>query len=288
MNASNPPSEASFVPVIGVFDSGIGGLLPLRAIRGMLPAHDLLFLADTARAPYGRRSMDTAARFAREGIRHLVDSKVDLLVIACPAVATAWIQEKIGPYAVPVIDGVTPAAAAAVSVSKTHRFGVLGNRAALESGVYERLIRERLPDARVYTQPSRLLDVLVEEGWARRPETARIAKKLVHPLKVRQIDTLILESPFLSVIEAKIAAKAGRKVKIVNSGVTLAGAVKAAIQKRSEMTRPLEKTGQLTIRVTDNPAGLKEKCEKWLKSRIRLEVVSLSPGGKDDDSSVRG
>lgn len=287
MNSSNPPSEASFVPVIGVFDSGIGGLLPLRAIRGMLPAHDLLFLADTARAPYGRRSMDTVARFAREGIQHLIDSKADLLVIACPAAATAWIQEKIGPCAVPVIDGVTAAATAAVSISKTHRFGVLGNRAAVESGVYERLIRERLPDARVYTQPSRLLDVLIEEGWAKRPETARIAKKLVHPLKVRQIDTLILGSPFLSVIEAKIAAKAGKKVKIVNFGVTLAGAVNAAVQNNPDLARPPEKTGELTIRVTDNPAGLKEKCEKLLKSRIRLEVVSLSPDVEDDDSGMR-
>ncbi|MBW2131930.1 MAG: aspartate/glutamate racemase family protein [Deltaproteobacteria bacterium] len=287
MNALNPPSEESFIPVIGVFDSGIGGLFPLRAIRGMLPALDLLFLADTARGPYGQRSMNTVARFAREGIRHLIDSKADLLVIACPAAATAWIQEKIRPCAVPVIDGVTAAAAAAVSVSKTHCFGVLGNRAAVESGVYERLIRERLPDARIYARSSRLLDVLVEEGWAKRPETARIAKKLVHPLKARQIDTLILGSPFLSVIEAKIAAKAGKKVKIVNSDMTLAGAVNTAIKNNPDLARPPEKTGGVTIRVTDNPAGLKEKCEKWFRSRVRLEVVSLSPEKKDGDSGMR-
>ncbi len=287
MNASNPPSEASFPPVIGVFDSGIGGLLPLRAIRGMLPAHDLLFLADTARAPYGRRSMDTVARFAREGIRHLIDAKADLLVIVCPAAATAWIQEKTGPCTVPVIDGVTAAAAAAASVSKGGCFGVIGPPVVVESGVYERLIRERLPDARVYAQPSTLLDVLVEEGWGKRPETARIAKKLLHPLRVRQIDTLILGSPVLSVIEAKIAAKAGKKVKIVNSGVTLAGAVNAAVKNNPDLARPPEKTGELTIRVTDNPAGLKEKCEKWFRSRVRLEVVSLSPEEKKGDRGLR-
>ncbi len=278
MPSSNPPSSAFSISMIGVFDSGIGGLAVIRGLREALPGHDLVFFADTARSPYAEKSMEAIARFADQGIRHLETLGAEMLVLSCSAAAAAFLIGKIGPCRVPVVEGITPAVAAALAASKNRRFGVIGSRAAMDSGIHGRLIRDRAPDARVHTQASTLLDALIEEGWARRPETARIAKKLLHPLKVRQMDTLILDSSYLSVIEKKMAVKAGRKVSLVRSWEILSLAAKAALAENPVLDRTLGKNGSLKILVTDRTAGLEDRCRWLFKFRTTVERIPMPSG----------
>ncbi len=266
--------------MIGIFDSAIGGLTVVREIRRAFPGVDLVFLADTARSPYADRSMETVARFADAAIGRLTALDPEILVVCCSATAASLRLGHIGPYALPTVDQVTSGVGAAVSVSKNHRFGVIGNRAAVKSGIYERLIQERIPGARVYTRPSTLLDTLIEEGWAKRPETTRIAKKLLHPLRVRQIDTLILDSPYLSEIEKKLLLKAGKRVHVVRPWRVLPRALGDLLARTPDRGRGCETGGALKVQVTDITEGLKERCEAFLKSRVILESVSTGVEGR--------
>jgi len=261
--------------MIGVFDSGVAGLAVVRALRDAFPSQDILFFADTARHPYGERSLEVVARFADDGMRHLIARHADLVGISCSAAAAAFIQGRIGLYAVPVIEGISAAADAAAGTSQKHLFGILGNRAAMASGVYERLIQDRVPKARIATRPSTLLDALIEEGWMKKPETTRIAKKLLHPLKVRQVDTLILDSFALSAIEKMIALKAGRNVRIIRTWQALSEAMITALSHLPQAAQSTGKTGSLTIQVTDATPALQEKIGRFLKSQARVEPISL-------------
>lgn len=152
---------------IGVFDSGVGGLTVLAALRAELPAEQFIYLGDTARLPYGTKSAQTVARYALQVTAVLIARNVKALVVACntaSAMALPAIRSRFSQ--VPVIGVVEPGAEAAVRASRNGRIAVIGTEATVRDGAYQRAITQRRPDARVTAAACQLLVALAEEGWS--------------------------------------------------------------------------------------------------------------------------
>ena len=180
---------------IGVFDSGVGGLTVLRALREALPHESFVYLGDTARLPYGTKSPGTVQRYARQAAQALVDRGVKLLVLACntvSAVAVEPLRAHFGPL--PVVGVVEPGAEAACAASATGHILVTGTEGTIRGGAYERAIRAQRPDARVTGQACPLFVALAEEGWTHGEVPRLAARRYLEPALAADpnIDCIVL------------------------------------------------------------------------------------------------
>jgi len=219
--------------MIGIFDSGLGGLTVVREIFRELPEFPVVYFGDTARTPYGTKSKETIIKYALEYADFLVKEGAKLLVVACNTVSSVAVQALKEKFNIPVFEVITPAAKKAVEVTKNNRIGVIGTRATVNSGVYKEKIvsfyslsfprpegdsRGGNPQKiKIFQQPCPLLVSLVEENWINKSETKTIIRKYLSPLKSEQVDTLILGCTHYPFLKDIIQKKIGRSVKIVDS-----------------------------------------------------------------------
>lgn len=208
--------------MIGIFDSGIGGLTVARAIEQIVPEQPLLYFGDTARTPYGTKSPEVITDYSLRNCKFLIENGADMIVIGCnsaSSVATQRLQEE---FDVPILEVITPAVKRAAEVTVSGRIGVIGTRATVQSSIYEKLLTRELPDCHVYSVPCPLLVPLVEEGWLDRREAKMIIRRYLRPLKDKQIDTLILGCTHYPMLGKLIGKRAGKKVNIIDSSVEIA------------------------------------------------------------------
>lgn len=259
--------------MIGIFDSGIGGLTTCRALKRLLPGHDMIYFGDTARTPYGSKSRETVVRYSLENSRFLLEMGAEMIVVGCntaSSVAPEAIREA---FDVPVFEVVTPAVEQALAASRKGRIGVIGTRGTIASGVYETRIKEALPSASVHSNPCPLLVPLVEEGWFDRPETRRIVKSYIHPLRERQIDTLILGCTHYPMLEPIIRQKAGKRVTIINSGAAVAQQVKAFVDEHPQWKEKGGNRGCDRFFVSDYTPQFRSIAESILNQKVDLQLV---------------
>lgn len=264
--------------MIGVFDSGIGGLTVLRALLNRLPGYRMLYFGDTARTPYGTKSPQTIIRYAIEDTEYLLKRGARVIVVAChsaSSVATEALKARFPE--VPIFEVVTPSVKKALKVTRRKVIGVIGTRATIGSGIYERLIKERAPEVKVYGKACPLLVPLVEEGWLKKPETRMIVKKCLLPLKMRGIDTLILGCTHYPVLKKVIQAKAGKRVTLVDPAEELAEEVALFLEKHPELSRELAKDGEPLILVSDLTPAFGEVARIFLGRKVNLIQAEDAP-----------
>src|SRR5512134_2803612 len=180
---------------IGVFDSGVGGLTVVRALRRVLPGEQIIYLGDTARVPYGSKSPRTVERYSLACQRFLLDRGVELILIACNTASANALPALVEASPVPVIGAVEPGAASALAASKGRHIGVIGTLGTVRSGAYERAIHAHDPDAIVDSLACPLLVPLAEEGWTDDDVARAVARRYLVQLfgsPSRAIDTLVL------------------------------------------------------------------------------------------------
>ena len=202
---------------IGVFDSGLGGLTVVRALRARMPDESLLYVGDTARVPYGPKSPETVRRYSTQIAGWLVDQGVKVIVVACntaTAHALSALQESMP---VPVIGVVEPGARAAVATTRGGAIGVIGTLGTIASGAYERAIHALAPSVDVRVQACPLFVPLVEEGWIDHPATKLIAHEYLAPLRQTPIDTLVLGCTHYPLLAPLIASEMGPDVMLIDS-----------------------------------------------------------------------
>jgi len=209
-------------PAIGIFDSGIGGLTVLRAIRHLFPAARLVYLGDTARVPYGTKSPTTVLRYAHQAATFLLGRKVDVLVVACNTASAVALDELASELPIPVVGVIEPGAQAAVQASVTRRIGVIGTEGTIQSGAYERSIRLLAPDAAVSTVACPLFVPITEAGWADHQVAHLSAAEYLAPLQAAGIDTLVLGCTHYPLLQSTLAKCLGPKVGLVDSALATA------------------------------------------------------------------
>jgi glutamate racemase len=218
-------------PTIGVFDSGFGGLTVLKALLELIPNADYLYFGDTARLPYGSKSVETVARYAVEAAHYLEAHGAELLVIACNT-ASALALDRIAAAAhVPVVGVVEPGAETAASVSKNKRVVVIGTEATVSSHAYLKALETRGLNAHEKACP--LLVPLVEEGWVEHAVTEQVARIYLGEAfadSFRDADVLVLGCTHYPLLKPLLRRVAPAHVNIVDSAQSTARAVAAHLQ----------------------------------------------------------
>jgi len=250
-------SQADARRPIGVFDSGVGGLTVLDAIHRALPWEDLVYLGDTARVPYGTKSADSVARYARQAALALVRRNVKALVIACntaSAVALDVLRESYP--SLPILGVIDPGAEASCRASRSGRIGVIGTEGTIQGGAYQRAIQRLRPDAIVTGQACSLFVALAEEGWTDGELLEQVLRRYLAPLSSGnqpRIDCLVLGCTHFPVLKSAIANVVGDDVCLVDSAATTAAALYQQLDQLGELHPERERTGAIDYLVTDGP-----------------------------------
>jgi glutamate racemase len=208
--------------MIGIFDSGVGGMTVAHAIEQFCPGFPLVYLGDLARTPYGSKSPAMITEYSHRNTEFLLRQGAKIIVIACNSAASASSISLRNQYSQLIVDVIFPAVKKAATVTVNNRIGVIGTRATINSGLYEQRLQTLRPECKVYSQACPLLVPLVEEGWLDRRETRMIVKKYLHPLRDKQIDTLILGCTHYPLLKKTIAPRIGRRVHIIDSSIEVA------------------------------------------------------------------
>ncbi|MBX7145545.1 MAG: glutamate racemase [Oligoflexia bacterium] len=207
---------------IGVFDSGLGGLTVLRALRQRLPQERFVYLGDTARTPYGSKSPETIRRYARECAQFLQRFEVKLLVVACNTVSSWALDELTQESAVPVIGTLDTAVSAVKNLERVERVGIVGTQATISSHSYEQHLIAAGIQAKFFPQACPLFVPLVEQGMYEGEIVEKVIELYLAPLKKEAIDTLILGCTHYPMLAGAIGKFMGEQVRIVESSEAIA------------------------------------------------------------------
>ncbi len=222
---------------IGIFDSGVGGLTVLKALRQVLPGEQLCYLGDTARVPYGTKSPGTVLRYAQEAAEFLIQQRVKMLVVACntaSAVAVEAIEQR---FSLPVVGVIEPGARKAAAVTRNRRVGVIGTEGTIRSGAYTRAIHAVDSAIEVFTAACPLFVPLVEEGWADHQVAYLAAREYLAPLIKQQIDTLVLGCTHYPLLKNTLQQVLGPEVQLVDSATETAHLVAGLLGARNAFRR---------------------------------------------------
>jgi glutamate racemase len=267
--------------MIGVFDSGFGGLSIFKAIELDLPQYDYLYLGDSRRVPYGNRSPETVLDWSREAVEFLFAQGCKLIVIACHTasnVALRSLQQDFlptSPYRDLRILGVTiPIVEEACLVAKK-KIGILATRGTCKSRGFEIEIRRRRSDLQVFHNPAPLLVPLIEEGWQDSMECRRILKKYLTPLRQQQVDTVVLGCTHYPLILDLVRKKSGTRVQVPDPAKAVSLRLSDYLQRHPEIESLLTRSGVRQFLTTDDPQLFQELGWRFLGRKFEAHRVRL-------------
>ena len=221
---------------IGIFDSGVGGLTVYRALHDRLPNEHFVYLGDTARVPYGTKSLATVERYAIENSEFLASLGIKLLVVACntaSALALPKIRERIGLDVVGVIGPGGRKAVAETSDETDPRIAVIATEATVSSNAYVEAIRRASETANVFQAACPLFVPLAEEGWTAEQETVSIAEKYLRSVREFDPHSLVLGCTHYPILRDVIQRTVGENVKLIDSGEATAEEVRKLLESKN-------------------------------------------------------
>ena len=254
---------------IGAFDSGVGGLTVVQAMRELLPSEDILYLGDTARVPYGNKSPDTIIRYSREIMAYLRGHGVKAVVVACntaSAHALAILQKEAD---IPVIGVIAPGVEAALAATRNGRIGVIGTQGTIHSEAYQDLLGKSRHDVAITAVAAPLLVSLVEEDWLAHPATQLILEEYLAPMKAAKVDTVVLACTHYPLLKTLAQRVLGPEVVLVDSAQNAAAALARRLEAAGLSRPPGQKPGETTICSTDIPAQISRLAERFLGEKIK-------------------
>lgn len=259
--------------MIGIFDSGLGGLTITKSIINKLPYYDYIYLADNARTPYGNKSQENIYQYTKEAIDFLFARGCKIIIIACNTAsskALRKIQQEYLPIKYPgkrVLGVIRPLVEQAVNNSYK-RIGVIGTEATINSNAYVIELHNLKPDLLIVQQAAPLLVPLIEEGWLQKPETKMILKKYLIRLKRSQVQALIpacTHYPFLLPELQRIMTK---KCTVLNPGQIIAQSFADYLKRHPEIQLTKSDKYKLHFFTTDDPDKFKNIGSKYLSQPI--------------------
>lgn len=274
---------------IGVFDSGIGGLTVVRSLMERLPFENIIYFGDTARVPYGIKSVETINRYAAQITEFLMKKDVKLLIVACNTMAAVAHQTIVDlsnvPVAavasqkiveqVPVLEVIDASARIAIKSTKSKSIGVIGTPATINSNAYARAIHLLDKDAKVFSQACPLFVPLVEEGWFDHQATKLIAQEYLKPVIAEQVDTLVLGCTHYPLLKPLLQDIMGKDVKLIDSAEAMAD-IAADLIDNQKIANKNSSPPDYVFYVSDVPYRFQTIGERFLGRTLgRVELVSL-------------
>lgn len=256
--------------MIGIFDSGIGGLTVVKELMKQDPRASFVYLGDTARTPYGNKSPETIRRYAKEDAQFLIDHGATSLIIACNT-ATAFAEDALRQAFpdIPVFGVIRPAVAAALAL-RPKRLGVIGTRGTVGSGIYPRILQEAgangIEDIEQVACP--LFTVLAEEGLLDDQITKLVAKKYLSRMRTHALDALILGCTHYPLLRSVIQHAVSRRTALVDPAYETVAHVLRALPQ-------IERTGQRAFFLTDAAAHTVSVAAQWMGEQVEFQSAHL-------------
>jgi|ADurb_Cas_02_Slu_FD_contig_81_872279_length_6941_multi_2_in_0_out_0_3 glutamate racemase len=260
---------------IGVFDSGIGGLTVVRSLMERLPFENIVYFGDTARVPYGIKSVETINRYALQITEFLLKKDVKLLIVACNTMAAVAYQAIRDLSPVPVLEVIEASAKIAVDRTRSKAIGVIGTPATINSNAYARAIHLLDRDAKVFSQACPLFVPLVEEGWFDHPATRLVAEEYLKPVMAERVDTLVLGCTHYPLLKPLFQDITGGQVRLIDSAEAMAD-IAADLIKQKNLGNTGRRPPEYLFCVSDVPYRFQTIGERFLGRTLpRVEMVRL-------------
>ena len=282
---ANRKSQIANLP-IGIFDSGVGGLTVYRALHNRLRDEQFVYLGDTARVPYGTKSLATIERYAIENSQFLASRGIKLLVVACntaSALALPAIRNAVG---IDVVGVIGPGARKAVEIVKENespKIGVIATEATVSSNAYADAIKNTNHKVEIIQTACPLFVSLAEENWIQEPETYSIAQKYLQTIVDKNVDALVLGCTHYPILRDVIQQTIGENVKLIDSGEACAEEVAELLIEKG-LANPTQVTGKRNLcddldhfYVTDAAYRFAKVAERFLGAKpTKLEDIELA------------
>ncbi|TAK35537.1 MAG: glutamate racemase [Chloroflexota bacterium] len=220
---------------IGAFDSGVGGLSVVLAIRQLLPGEDLVYLADSAHCPYGDKPLEEIRELAFKAAEFLLERGSKLIVVACNTASAAALADLRSRYPVPFV-GMVPAVKPATLSTASRRVGVLATRATIQAELFADLLSQFAEGVEVYPQACPGLVELVEAGRTDLAHSEQLLRRYVEPLLEKGIDRLVLGCTHYPFLRASIESIVGPAVSVIDSGAAIARQVQRVLESRGALS----------------------------------------------------
>ena len=269
------PSRGGARPV-GVFDSGVGGLTVLRALRAAMPERDFIYLGDTARLPYGTKSAQSVERYSLQCAAALIERDIGCLVVACNTASASALDALRRQYpALPIIGVIEPGAEAAVAASRSQHIAVIGTEGTINGGAYEAAIRRLNASARVTSSACSLFVAMAEEGWTTGPIAEAVAQRYLAPIFAAgdAADTLVLGCTHFPALSESICSVLPAHVQLVDSALTTAAAVARRLQAAPSQLGASR--GSVTWLATDGAARFARVGSAFLGQALCADAVEI-------------
>ena len=255
--------------MIGVFDSGMGGLTAIKQIVKMMPGEDIIYFGDTGRVPYGTRSKDTIIKYSCQDVRFLLSKGVDAILIACGTVSANAIEVLRSEFDVPIFGVVEAAAEKACELTRNGKVGIIGTNATVKSGAYVKHIERIRADIETVSTPCPLFVPLVENGFTDPCDmiTFLTAEKYLADIKSFGADTLILGCTHYPII-APVISKVLPGVELINTGAE-------AAKRLFEKVSPRMGQGRVEYYVSDDVESFKSAASTFLEMPVGDNVFKV-------------
>jgi glutamate racemase len=269
--------------MIGVFDSGVGGLTVLKHFLKDIPQYDYIYLGDNANVPYGNKSAETIYEYSKKAVDFLYGQGCRIIIFACNTAssqALRKIQQEYLPQRYPdlrVLGVIRPIAEKIIFLKNISRVGIIGTRATINSKAYEKEISHLNSKVKLFSQATPLLVPLIEEGWLKKPETKMILKKYLRPLKEKKVQSLVLACTHYPFLLKDIKKIMGKKCCVFDPGKIVSKSLEDYLLRHQELELPKKKAGTCLFYTTDNKEMFKKMGEFFLGQEIKnIKQVDLS------------
>ena len=256
--------------MIGIFDSGAGGLTVASELMRALPGYKMVYFGDNARLPYGTKGAAFVRRYSDKITGWLIQKDAKIIVIACNT-ASAWAANSLKKKykGVPIFEVIAPAVSSAVKASASGRIGVVGTPGTIKSGAYQKLLVKQ--GAEVFAAACPLLVPLAEEGLDRDLITDEIISGYLKPLKNRHIDTLILGCTHYPLLKKSFEKAAGEGIAIINPAEAAAVSIGSFLKDHLELDRQMAK-GKSLFYFSDAPYNLEKIGQICFSQKLKIKV----------------
>ena len=245
--------------MIGIFDSGVGGLTVVKEIFKQLPDYQIIYFGDTARLPYGTKGANFVKKYSAKITEWILNKKAKIIIIGCNT-ASAWASESLKNKfkKVPIFEMISPAIPEIISSTKNKKIGIIGTPGTIKSESYKKRILEKDSSLQVFSQSCPLLVPLVEEGMVNGIVVEEIVKNYITPLKEEGIDVLVLACTHYPLLKDIIQKELGSKIKIINPAEIIAKKIKEYLGENYNLDKKIKKGKNHKFFFSDEPYNLKK------------------------------
>ncbi|MFC0557853.1 glutamate racemase [Halalkalibacter alkalisediminis] len=260
---------------IGVIDSGLGGLTVAKEIMRQLPKEEIIYIGDSARCPYGPRTVEEVRRFTWEMIDRLLEDNVKMLVIACNTATAVVLEEVKKELSIPVVGVVHPGAISALKVTEKDHVAIIGTAGTIQSQAYEKALKSINSKVQVESLACPPFVPLVESGMFEGIEAEKIVDEALKPLDGLAFDTLILGCTHYPLLRDVIAKRVGPGIELISSGDETAREVSSLLYHKNLLFTK-DRIPKLRFFTTGDAIQFKRLADQWLEVSVEcVETISL-------------